>query len=608
MPSKRLNRLVIGVFIIGVFCNFAGANAASFNCNDASTEVELTICANDRLSTLDTALNIAYRDIFKTNFDEDAERARNDQRAWLAIRDECGSDLECLFQSYTARLGELENINYDRRHENFNGSFALAIENLSMVEVLDQFLRDYDLLAIDSIVYLDFEGRNITSAILFQESNPDLIQQCGMSRCNDNPTYFGVISGGLDDEFTLDDLSFLEAGAAYNTMDASISVQADGRLKLSAYYLRGSFSEDFRIARFSDEFSVQKIASVNGGVSSPGLGTVFSERVDYESNVVSRSVGYVFACSLETRPVRIGFLDIDHCTAEDYDCLSDPSNLYFYGVDLYGSPSGVYQARDIFRYLANGGFEPAIEAEQCASEAIQYLECEDNYSCDGSSQDAATDTRADRLEVIAGSDRQANLIELSQIFVDFWQSDHIEVYEGTADNEAATAEEIVWIKLLAFYHLLTAREPDLENVGVSTPAADDYVDQFAGYQNFDVDRRFTPQQPSVFGDLVELYVSNSTLLRPLIISTARLLWDDEAVPNAIDDFISAYEEFDRRPNDVVRIVGDYRFMTSTGEVLVNNRPTVWQGFDLHGFWLRRQLDGTAHIVYSTLIELRNELS
>jgi hypothetical protein len=86
-----------------------------------------------------------------------------------------------------------------------------------------------------------------------------------------------------------------------------------------------------------------------------------------------------------------------------------------------------------------------------------------------------------------------------------------------------------------------------------------------------------------------------------------LLWDYEGFPSAIDNFISAYAEFERQPSDIVRIMGDYRFMTSTGEVLVNNRPTVWQGFDLHGFWLCRQIDGTADIVYATLIELRNEL-
>lgn len=604
MAIKRLNQLIIGFFIIGVFCFFEGANAASFNCDDATTDTELTICANDRLSALDTALNTAYRDIFKTNFDEDAERARTDQRAWLATRDECTDDLECLLQSYTARLDELENINYDRWHENFHGSFALAIENPSMVETLSQFLRDYDLLAIDTVIYLDFNGRNIKSAILFQEDNPDLIQQCGMSRCNDNPTYFGVISGGLNDEFTLDDLSFLEAGAAYNTMDASISVHADGRLTLSAYYLRGSFSEDFRIARYSDEFSVEKISAFNGGVSSPGLGTTSSERVDYENNVVSRSVGYVFACSLETRPVRIGFPDIDHCTADDYDCLSDPSNLYYYGVDLYGSPSDVYQARDIFRYLANGGFEPAIKAEQCASEAIQWLACDDNYPCDGSYQDVAADTPEDSLEVISGSDRYQNLVELARIFGGFWWNGHINA--NTESTWAATDEEIIWVKLLAFYDLIRAQEPRSERIGLNSPEPDDYTRRFNGYRDEELLRR-SSNRPSVFGDLVELYASNVTVLRPVLIAAAKTIWNDESVPSALDNFISAYEEFESQPDDIVRIVGNYRLMTTTGEVQVNDRITYWQGFDLHGFWLRRQIDGTADIVYDILIELRNEL-
>ena len=77
--------------------------------------------------------------------------------------------------------------------------------------------------------------------------------------------------------------------------------------------------------------------------------------------------------------------------------------------------------------------------------------------------------------------------------------------------------------------------------------------------------------------------------------------------SALDNFISAYEEFESQPDDIIRIVGNYRFMTTKGWVQVNDRMTYWQGFDLHGFWLRRQLDGTSGIVYDTLIELRDEL-
>ena len=56
------------VSLLGMSSTSAGA--ASFDCNKATTVTEIAICADPKLSALDEGLQIAYRDIFVSNFDD----------------------------------------------------------------------------------------------------------------------------------------------------------------------------------------------------------------------------------------------------------------------------------------------------------------------------------------------------------------------------------------------------------------------------------------------------------------------------------------------------------------------------------------------------------
>ncbi len=79
------------------------ALGASFDCRRASTRVEVLICSDAVLSTLDDQLDASYKTV-------DAGRAlpglREEQRAWLAQRARCG-DAACLGDLYRRRIADL---------------------------------------------------------------------------------------------------------------------------------------------------------------------------------------------------------------------------------------------------------------------------------------------------------------------------------------------------------------------------------------------------------------------------------------------------------------------------------------------------------------------
>ena len=86
-------------------------NAASFDCNKATTETEKAICDDPELSALDKRMSKAYKrargstssgDVYKSN-----------QFKWLKSRDACISDKQCLLKSYNNILNELKEFDYE---------------------------------------------------------------------------------------------------------------------------------------------------------------------------------------------------------------------------------------------------------------------------------------------------------------------------------------------------------------------------------------------------------------------------------------------------------------------------------------------------------------
>lgn len=87
-----------------------GAQAASFNCERARTQDELTICATLKLNDQDVRLAQLY-DIAQHLVAMGARGAiQDDHQAWLKTRQACGADRTCLGRAYTRRIAELNTV------------------------------------------------------------------------------------------------------------------------------------------------------------------------------------------------------------------------------------------------------------------------------------------------------------------------------------------------------------------------------------------------------------------------------------------------------------------------------------------------------------------
>lgn len=85
----------------------AAGLAASFPCEKATSKVEVLICKEPRLSTLDEHLGQYYA-AASAAVAEAAGCLRENQRSWLrTVRNVCG-DAACLQQAYLRRLSELD--------------------------------------------------------------------------------------------------------------------------------------------------------------------------------------------------------------------------------------------------------------------------------------------------------------------------------------------------------------------------------------------------------------------------------------------------------------------------------------------------------------------
>ena len=95
------------VFII-VFATFTvNVHAASFDCAEAGTDVEKTICANTELSELDTKMGETYTKALKLA--PDPQLLKQQQRDWLKVRNQC-TMVSCLKAIYQVQITGLRSV------------------------------------------------------------------------------------------------------------------------------------------------------------------------------------------------------------------------------------------------------------------------------------------------------------------------------------------------------------------------------------------------------------------------------------------------------------------------------------------------------------------
>ncbi|MEL6524020.1 MAG: lysozyme inhibitor LprI family protein [Pseudomonadota bacterium] len=79
----------------------------SFDCRKAATSTEFAICSDAQIARMDRVMAERYRALRSSGSQSRAESLLASQRAFLARRNRCGGDLNCLNQVYRARLTDL---------------------------------------------------------------------------------------------------------------------------------------------------------------------------------------------------------------------------------------------------------------------------------------------------------------------------------------------------------------------------------------------------------------------------------------------------------------------------------------------------------------------
>lgn len=84
------------------------AHAASFDCNTSATRTERTICAQRTLNDQDVKMATLYAVVGHTLAMGGRGALYDQQREWLATRNQCRARVGCLQAAYQQRIGQLE--------------------------------------------------------------------------------------------------------------------------------------------------------------------------------------------------------------------------------------------------------------------------------------------------------------------------------------------------------------------------------------------------------------------------------------------------------------------------------------------------------------------
>jgi uncharacterized protein len=107
LASHPLSRLLL------CLCLAFGANtavqAASFDCEKATSDIEHSICNNPDLSSLDDQLTENYQSAMANLPADQADALRTEQRSWLKQRNACNGQESCLSELFSQRAAQLQN-------------------------------------------------------------------------------------------------------------------------------------------------------------------------------------------------------------------------------------------------------------------------------------------------------------------------------------------------------------------------------------------------------------------------------------------------------------------------------------------------------------------
>jgi uncharacterized protein len=101
-----MKRFVLGL-ILSVWAVNLPAGAQAFNCNFAKQADELTICRDDSLKALDEQMAERFFKVRQGLPAVGKAELKSSQKAFLAQRNFCGTDGDCIDKAYQDRLEAL---------------------------------------------------------------------------------------------------------------------------------------------------------------------------------------------------------------------------------------------------------------------------------------------------------------------------------------------------------------------------------------------------------------------------------------------------------------------------------------------------------------------
>ena len=121
----------------------ATAQAASFDCNKASTRVEKMICSSKQLSKWDDDLEVIYKNVFnKTSDNINRQFLVSEQRNWITnIRDSC-TDEACLDEAYNLRTLYFRGVNAGLENADSADTFELVTSPDKVASIIKDFQDD----------------------------------------------------------------------------------------------------------------------------------------------------------------------------------------------------------------------------------------------------------------------------------------------------------------------------------------------------------------------------------------------------------------------------------------------------------------------------------
>ncbi|MDR3497525.1 MAG: lysozyme inhibitor LprI family protein [Ancalomicrobiaceae bacterium] len=100
--TKSIARIAVAAVLS--LAAVATAHAQSFSCRTTNNCTEAVICSDQHLGRLDEKMADRYYKLRRLSDRRDARDLLESQRDWLADRNSCGCNADCLIDYYTSRI------------------------------------------------------------------------------------------------------------------------------------------------------------------------------------------------------------------------------------------------------------------------------------------------------------------------------------------------------------------------------------------------------------------------------------------------------------------------------------------------------------------------